>query len=282
MNTIYNKLKVLTVLAFALTTFFWQTAEAQCTNCASDGLLNTISYSTPVFAPAWTTVQTNTVKGRQYMLFNVVKGQVYRWSTTGAEDYVAGIPGINCTNDSQCSGGYLCVGSSDAKKCAVPCNTDTECSTINPGLRCTGLTGSKRCELGFDTEITVMKGTCGSTGEVLGYNRNAAYMNQSEVEYKADFDGTVFVLVTNYQCSTSCDQNGDNCMTTSMKWQRIDSEPCTDCQRQTGRLTFVEDSKSLMKKGLFTYGPVTGEEYEGYMYRGPVRANVGSDRKSVV
>lgn len=282
MNTIYNKIKVLTVLAFALTTFFWQTADAQCTNCAADGLLNTISYSTPVFAPAWTTVQTNTVKGRQYMLFNVVKGQVYRWSTTGAEDYVAGIPGINCTNDSQCSGGYLCVGSSDAKKCAVPCNTDTECSTINPGLRCVGLTGSKRCELGFDTEITVMKGTCGSTGEVLAYNRNAAYMNQSEVEYKADFNGTVFVLVTNYQCSTSCDQNGLNCMTTSMKWQRIDSEPCTDCQRQTGRLTFVENTKSLMKKGLFTYGPVTGNEYEGYMYRGPVKANVGSTGPFVV
>jgi cysteine-rich repeat protein len=249
MNTILNKVRVLSVLAFALTTFFWYRADAQCTNCASDGLINTISYSSPTFAPSWTSVQTNTVKGRQYMLFNVVKGQVYRWSTVGSEDYVSGI-GQVCAEDSHCP----------------------------TGLKCIGLVGEKTCDLGFDTEITVLRGTCSSSGEVLAYNRNASYKNQSEVEWKADFDGTVFVLVTNYQCSTSCDQFGGNCMTTSVRWQRIDSTYCSECFLNTGRMTFRESAKSTMGPGLFTYGPSTGfgTEYEGYMYRGPVLANVSS------
>ncbi len=247
MNTILNKVKVLSVLAFALITFFWYRADAQCTNCASDGLINTISYSSPTFAPAWTTVQTNTVKGRQYMLFNVVKGQVYRWSTVGSEDYVAGI-GQSCVLDSHCPS----------------------------GLKCVGLEGEKTCDLAFDTELTVLRGTCSSSGEVLGYNRSASYKNQSEVEWKSDFNGTVFVLVTNYKCSTSCDPFGGNCMTTSVRWQRIDSTYCSECLLNTGRLTFRETSKSTMGPGLFTYGPSTGTgtEYQGYMYRGPVITTV--------
>ncbi|HOB72798.1 MAG TPA: hypothetical protein PKM18_13525, partial [bacterium] len=231
----------------------------------------------PVFAPAWTTVNVNTIKGNQFMLFNVVKGQIYRWSTAGAEDTVPGVPGINCTTDAQCSGGYLCVGTEGAKKCAVPCNTNAECQTINSGLRCIGATGTKRCEIGFDTELTVLKDACGSSGVVLAYNRNATLMNQSEVEYKADFTGTVYVLVTNYQCSSSCDQFGGNCMTTSLKWQRIDSTFCEDCKNNSGMIVFKETAESLMKYGLFSYGPSTGTEYEATMYRGPVRASLGSD-----
>ncbi|MDX9727096.1 MAG: LamG-like jellyroll fold domain-containing protein, partial [Bacteroidales bacterium] len=276
MNTIHIKTSVLSVIIFVFTIFAWQSGEAQCNNCATDGLITPTS-SNPVFAPAWTTVNVNTIKGNQFMLFNVVKGQIYRWSTAGAEDTVPGVPGINCTTDAQCSGGYLCVGTEGAKKCAVPCNTNAECQTINSGLRCIGATGTKRCEIGFDTELTVLKDACGSSGVVLAYNRNATLMNQSEVEYKADFTGTVYVLVTNYQCSSSCDQFGGNCMTTSLKWQRIDSTFCEDCKNNSGMIVFKETAESLMKYGLFSYGPSTGTEYEATMYRGPVRASLGSD-----
>ncbi|HPS89143.1 MAG TPA: DUF1566 domain-containing protein, partial [Methanosarcina vacuolata] len=198
-NTI--KTKALSLLLFLAVLFTWQYQSAQCTNCTADGPLNSISYSEPAFSPEWTTVQTNAAEGRDYMLFYVVKGQIYRWSTYGIEDNNSGIN--------------------------VPCLNSSECSS---GLVCEGLAGSKKCELAFDTELTLLKGSCGSLGQVLAYNRNAVYRNQSQIEWKADFSGTVFLLVNNYKCQTSCDKDGLNCMKTSVKWQRTDSTHCTECQ----------------------------------------------------
>lgn len=193
----------LSVLSFLFVIFVWQYQSAQCTNCTADGPLNSLSYSTPAYAPDWSTVQTNSAEGRDYMLFNVTKGQIYRWSTYGIED---NNPGIN-----------------------VPCLDTSECAT---GLVCEGLEGDKHCELAFDTELTLLKGNCGLTGTVLAYNRNAVFRNQSQIEWKADFDGTVFLLVNYYKCQNSCNTDGTYCMKTSVKWQRIDSTHCTDCSYQ--------------------------------------------------
>ncbi|HPS31120.1 MAG TPA: hypothetical protein PLZ43_12750, partial [bacterium] len=218
-------IKTLSVLAFFFIIFIWQSRNAACYNCTADGPLNSLSYSSPSFAPDWTTVQTNAAEGRDYMLFNVTKGQIYRWTTYGIED---NNPGINvpCLNTSECASGLTCIGLSyctnDAEK---QCESDAECGAGT----CETM---KRCELAFDTELTLLKGNCGTTGEVLAYNRNGLYRNQSMIEWKADFDGNVFLLVNNYQCQNSCDQNGLNCMKTSVKWQRIDSSHCTDCSYQ--------------------------------------------------
>ncbi len=316
MSKITNKIKTLSLIIFIL--FAWHNIAAQCKNCAPDGLTpaspSNSNTNPPAFSPSWTTVNTNTMKGRQYMTFNVVKGQVYRWSTEGAEDYVAGVPGKYCSGDAECSGGYLCVGPDGAKRCAVQCNTDAECVAISNGLRCVGLTGQKRCEIGFDTELTVLKNACGDSGTAVAYNKNY-YQNQSEVEWKADETATVFVLINRYECQDSasyyckkksdgkldytkkcssdtdcCGQSdptcsshptysecGDTYFTTSLKWQRVDSDHCSECKENSGMIVFKETDESLMKYGLFSYGPSTGTEYEATMYRGPVRASLGSD-----
>lgn len=195
-----NNKRMLFALSFLLITMAWNNLSAQCTNCTSDGPLNTLSYARPAYAPDWTTVQSNSVEGRDYMLFNVIKGQIYRWTTYGSEDQSLGLD--------------------------QPCTDDGDCVT---GLVCEGLTGSKTCELGFDTQLTLIKGTCSESGEILAYNRKALFRNQSMIEWKADFDGTVFLLVNNYDCTTSCDIDGLNCMTTTVKWQRKDSSHCSDC-----------------------------------------------------
>ena len=195
-----NKVKILYVISFLLLIFAWSNVSAQCGNCTSDGPLNTLSYARPAYAPEWTTVQSNSVEGRDYMLFNVVKGEIYRWTTYGTEDESIGLD--------------------------QSCIDDDDCVT---GLTCEGLVGSKTCELGFDTQLTLLKGTCSESGEVLAYNRNGLFRNQSVIEWKADFNGTVFLLVTNYECMTSCDLDGLNCMTTTVKWQRKDSAHCSEC-----------------------------------------------------
>ena len=219
------KIKTLAVLSFLLIMFIWQAGNAQCYNCTADGPLNSLSYTNPSFAPDWTTVKTNSVEGRDYMLFNVVKGQIYRWTTYGIED---DNPGINvpCLNDSECAAGLTCEGLSyctdDPEQ---QCEDDTECVAGT----CETM---KRCELSFDTELTLLKTNCGTAGEVLAYNRNGLFRNQSMIEWKADFDGNVFLLANYYQCQGSCDAGGSNCMKTSVKWQRIDSTHCSECSYQ--------------------------------------------------
>jgi hypothetical protein len=79
----------------------------------------------------------------------------------------------------------------------------------------------------MDTELTLLKGTCSSAGEILAFNDNAVWKNQSEIEWKADFTGEVFLLVTQHHCKKSCDSSGI-CFTTTVKWQRTDSSHCKE------------------------------------------------------
>ncbi|HDT11538.1 MAG TPA: hypothetical protein ENN58_02240, partial [bacterium] len=184
-----------------LSVIFTAELEAQCQNCTGSNLTHVME--TPKFAPEWTVIYSNSVKGGQYILFEVKKDFVYRWSTLGSEDYH---PDVYPTRKS--------------------CTTDADCGT---GTVCVGTTGNKRCELAFDTELTLSKAGCTETGDVLEYNWNAVFRNQSEIEWKSDFNGTVYLYVTKYSCDTTTDLN------TTIKWQMIDSTQCDTCQYDSPR-----------------------------------------------
>ena len=178
-----------------------------------------------------------------------------------------------CAKDSDCSQGY-CDGDGDCS-----CDTSADCSE---GFYCgaDGKCSSKYCSL-FDTEITVLKSTCAEIkkcegtstnctvdtdcavgvkcviSNLAGYNWNAVYKNQSQVEWKSDMTGNVAVLISNYKCQScikkcrntdgtidemkncndfsECDSGihdacvDYNCGTTTLKWQRIDSSHCDEC-----------------------------------------------------
>ena len=94
--------------------------------------------------------------------------------------------------------------------------------------------------LDFDTEITLRKNcTYAPDGDgidvnMLLYNDNGLYRNQSLVEWKATYTGTVIVLVTEKRCSESI-------TTTSVRWQRIGSSECANNYRPNPPADPTED-----------------------------------------
>ena len=174
------------------------------------------SNSSPAFSPSWTKVSSDEyrVGGGQYIQFLVEKGTIYKWSTEGNEDLFQGTYSAACNNDSQCGYRLACQGG--------------------------------YCILPFHTELTLFGGgVCGAGGtnssNVLAYSREGSYYNQAEIEWKAEVDGLVTLLVTNYEYRkidngdgtfdstyVSCQPTSGNKLTT-VKWQRSVAEHCSDC-----------------------------------------------------
>ncbi|MBP5591751.1 hypothetical protein J6Y50_07860, partial [bacterium] len=174
------------------------------------------SNSSPAFSPAWTKVSSDEYKvgGGQYIQFMVEKGTIYKWSTEGNEDLFQGTYSAACNQDSQCGYRLACQGGN--------------------------------CILPFHTELTLFGGgLCGAGGtnsaNVLAYSREGSYYNQAEIEWKAEVDGLVTLLVTNYEYRkidngdgtydntyVSCQATSGN-KTTTVKWQRSVAEHCTEC-----------------------------------------------------
>ncbi len=189
--------------------------QAYCHNCGS---VVSSGHSNPVYAPQWTIVEDEygdpvEVEGRNIIRFVVKKDMTYRFTTAygeqaGIEDYNEDFnppdATIYCTEDSACSGYNMWCNKSR-----------NECMPM--GLK-------------FDTELTLFKGGCCNPdddhcdAEYLGYNNNALWQNQSMLEWKSDFDGEVFLLVTNNSCAESPEG-----IHTSVRWQRIDSSHCREC-----------------------------------------------------
>jgi len=186
---------------------------------SASGLYNGTAYQNPSFAPSWTEVTKSMgrVKGGQYIKFNVVEGEVYVWSTEGTEDAFTGSWASACLADNDCRIN----------------------DTSEKGLRCVG----GYCLLPFDTELTLLKGeTCSASVPFLAYSNSGGFRNQSQLEWKADFSGTVVLLVTNnaYNSGTGgfigCQKtqamsNGVD-MTTTVKWQRSSSNYCSTCDNR--------------------------------------------------
>ena len=214
--------KALIFALFSLIFLFSSNLDAADAGChkreGCQDLYNTTPYQNPTYAPSWTDVTTilGHVRGGQYIKFSVVEGEVYQWSTEGSEDIF--------------NGSYSSV-----------CNTESDCRTAadieTQGLRCLG----HYCLLPFDTELTLLKGeSCSANSEFLAYSNSNGFRNQSQIEWKADFTGTVVLLVTNYaynasddsfsQCqkTTGTTQDGWD-MTTTVKWHRTSSEHCSTC-----------------------------------------------------
>ena len=214
--------KALIFALFSLIFLFSSNLDAADAGChkreGCQDLYNTTPYQNPTYAPSWTDVTTilGHVRGGQYIKFSVVEGEVYQWSTEGSEDIF--------------NGSYSSV-----------CNTENDCRTAadveSQGLRCLG----HYCLLPFDTELTLLKGeSCSANSEFLAYSNSNGFRNQSQIEWKADFTGTVVLLVTNYaynasddsfsQCqkTTGTTQDGWD-MTTTVKWHRTSSEHCSTC-----------------------------------------------------
>lgn len=217
MNKKINKTTMLVIAVFISVSLLWQTllseTESGCKTCSIDPAdqLNQISYSDPLYDPSWTNLWTNMVKGSQYMKFAVTEGNTYKWSTYGPEDNVVKQDGKGYFSD--------------------PCSVSKPCSS---GLSCI----NDFCVLPFDTELTILKDACGEAGTVLAYSNKGGFRNQSELEWKANFSGNIFLLVTNYEYKL--DENDGfykyiGCqasnLTTTVKWQRVISEHCTNCDK---------------------------------------------------
>lgn len=190
---------------------------------SSSALYNSMPYSNPTYSPSWTEVSTSgRVRGGQYLKFTVVEGEIYQWSTEGKEDVFGGSYASACTSE-------------------AACRTSSDITT--QGLRCVG----GYCLLPFDTELTLLKGeSCSADAELLAYSNSGGFRNQSQIEWKADFTGTVVLLVTNYaydastasfvgcqKTSAVSDEGWD--MTTTVKWHRASSEHCTTCDNEDGQ-----------------------------------------------
>ena len=211
------------------------------------GMPNTNSLGTfgnPAADPSWTLVDIaggagNDIKGRQYATFQVLRGTTYRWSTysgktnASGEDYIdpatqGGGWYASCTTDDDCAGNMTCFGA-DIKVCDFP----------------------------FNTELTLYRAT--ESGPVfLDYSRESMHSdgqsdNQAEIVWKSDFDGQVYVLVTNYShtvqavagtsgladiytsCSDSFVSNGQTSTQyfTTLRWQEYNAEHCDECGSET-------------------------------------------------
>lgn len=160
-----------------------------------------------------------------------------------------------CSSDDDCLAGFYCAsdGFCSAQRCSLfnteitlykgGCNTAGRCGGIG-SLTCVGdgdcskHKSSITCESGkcvytdSGSGTKTEGGSCSSRAEcvvcsnsnMIGYNDNAVNINQAEVEYKSEFSGVVGVLVNEHTCQT-CETD---CPTTTLKWQRIISEPCSD------------------------------------------------------
>ncbi|MBQ4437272.1 hypothetical protein II898_00165, partial [bacterium] len=240
-------------LFFVVFLFFGNLTAADLPGCQDNGgcgtsgtdAYNSSPFTAPTYAPSWTTVTTTgRVKGGQYLRFSVVEGEVYSWSTEGPEDEFFGSASSVCSNDSAC---YT--------------NSDKVAAPNYYGLRCVG----GYCLLLFDTELTLLKGeSCDAYSEFLAYSNSGGFSNQSQIEWKADFTGTVTLLVTNYEYAdgsfTGCRHTDSRVeseygtmtnTTTTVKWQRAASEPCTTCGDKTKYLK-DQSSVSASKAPLWT------------------------------
>jgi hypothetical protein len=152
----------------------------------------------------------------------------------------------SCTVNTDCSQG-ICDGGGQCG-CSLDfhcgegyyCNSDGKCSSMNCSLMDTELTllkqvcaRQRRCEGTSDpcTEDSDCATDVKCIDQNFGaYNRNAIYANQSQIEWKADFSGQIALLVSEYKCK-SC--TGSDCQTTTVKWQKVDSTYCSDCEKDS-------------------------------------------------
>ena len=211
-------------------------ADGGCDNTMS-GLYKNTPFSNPTYSPSWTEISTTgRVRGGQYIKFSVVEGEVYQWSTEGAEDAFGGTYAKQCTEDTW----------------YADCHTPSDNDAQGFGLRCLG----GYCLLPFDTELTLLKGeNCSAESEFLAYSNSGGFRNQSQLEWKATFTGTVVLLVTNNKFVKNTSASGeveeyyDDCqkttgtatvnnqmtnMTTTVKWRRASSEHCATCDNLAG------------------------------------------------
>ncbi len=185
--------------------------------CSTGDSYNAAPFNDPTYSPSWTEVTTSgRVNGGDYLRFSVVEGEIYQWSTEGKEDVFTGDYSKSCVVDTECAAGYEI--------------------TAGVGLRCIG----GYCLLPFDTELTLIDGTaCSNTANFLAYSNSDGYRNQSQLEWKATFTGSVVLLVTNYEAQTTaggaytgefkeCQKTSGN-MNTTVKWRRTSSEHCDVC-----------------------------------------------------
>ena len=213
---------------FALCAFFLFNAQLFAASASNDGChkmngcstgdsYNAAPFNDPTYSPSWTEVTTSgRVNGGDYLRFSVVEGEIYQWSTEGKEDVFTGDYSKSCVVDTECAAGYEI--------------------TAGVGLRCIG----GYCLLPFDTELTLIDGTaCSNTSNFLAYSNSDGYRNQSQLEWKATFTGSVVLLVTNYEAQTTaggaytgefkeCQKTSGN-MNTTVKWRRTSSEHCDVC-----------------------------------------------------
>ena len=200
---------------------------------SANALYNATAYSNPTYSPSWTEVTkaSGRVRGGQYLKFAVVEGEIYQWSTEGKEDAFSG-------------------------SFAAACNSDNECRTSSDitdrGLRCI----NAHCLLPFDTELTLLKGeSCSSEAEFLAYSNSGGTYGQSQLDWKADFTGTVVLLITNYafkanegvfvECQKTSGVSADGWdMTTTVKWHRTSSEHCATCNN-TPKYNYRTDKTSV-------------------------------------
>ena len=208
--------------------------QASGCDTSADGQYNATAFSKPTYAPSWTEVTKSMgpVRGGQYLKFSVVEGEIYTWSTEGKEDVFGGNYSATCSSDE------------------ISDNCRTASDTELRGLRCFG----GYCTLPFDTELTLLKGeVCTATAQPIAYSNSGGFRNQSSLEWKADFTGPVVLLVTNnkYQGGVTSASSGSYIpcqktsqkevgpsgaemeMTTTVKWQRSASEPCSTCGEKT-------------------------------------------------
>ncbi|MBR6421466.1 LamG domain-containing protein [bacterium] len=215
-------------IIFALCAFFLFSAQLLAATASNDGChkmngcstgdsYNVAPFNDPTYSPSWTEVTTTVrVHGGDYLRFSVVEGEIYQWSTEGKEDAFTGDYAKPCDSDNECAVSY-------------ELSSDT-------GLRCV----DGYCLLPFDTELTLIDGNaCSTTANFLAYSNSDGYRNQSQLEWKATFTGSVVLLVTNYEAQKTaggaytgefkeCQKTTGN-QTTTVKWRRTSSEHCDVC-----------------------------------------------------
>ncbi|HPS31710.1 MAG TPA: hypothetical protein PLZ43_15755, partial [bacterium] len=117
-----------------------------------------------------------------------------------------------CVSDNDCAAGYYCSdGFCSTQRCSL---FDTEVSLFKGGCTATGKCPGTNDVCLKDSDCKSIKcigGKCNGSGKTcslpaecqvcdnnnyLTYNDNAININQSQLEFKSDFDGTVGLLIT--------------------------------------------------------------------------------------